>query len=115
MKWMRLWIAEIFYGTTFNELDITERGIWFSLLVMAGLPPNFGIVEMRDGVPYPIDVLATQISCDRKILEETLKKLASKSIKKITILKDNPIMNSVRSVFWNNKQDQNKLLFLVHY
>ena len=37
MKWIRIWTKETFSGTTFQELNAEQRGIWFSLLIMAGL------------------------------------------------------------------------------
>jgi hypothetical protein len=44
MKWIRLWVEEIYCGTTFEELDFFERGVWFSLLVAAGVRSNNGVI-----------------------------------------------------------------------
>jgi len=75
MKWIRLWTQETVFGSTFQELDCAERGIWFSLLAMAGLPPRDGIVELRKYVPYGIDILADFINCTPEMLRSTLEKL----------------------------------------
>lgn len=82
-KWIRLWVEETFHGTTFQELNATERGIWFSLLIMAGLGQNEGKVELRNGIPYPKKVLATLISVPKNTLLRTLNKL--EQVQKITL------------------------------
>jgi len=83
MKWIKLWTNEVFYGTTFQELNLEERGVWFSLLVMAALPPRDGIVEMREGVPYQLDFLADLLNCERNLLKKSVKKL--EKVKKIRV------------------------------
>lgn len=99
MKWIRLWTEETIKGTTFQELDVTERGIWFSLLAMAGTSLSPGIVEIRKGVGYSIKFLAEFISCDEKILQKTLKKL--QKFRKIELLKDK---KRVKIVNWEKYQ-----------
>jgi len=89
MKWIRLYVEEIFYGTTFEELNLEERGVWFSLLVMAGMPPNPGLVEMRSGKGYTVEMLADVLNCDVKRLKKALDKL--KKVGKIEILDKNVI------------------------
>ncbi len=86
MKWLRLWVDEIIKGTTFDELSLSERGLWFSLLLLAGNSLTPGIVEMRKAVKYPQETLATLVNCDRKTLQKCLKKLIS--VGKISLLKD---------------------------
>ena len=98
MKWIRLWTEEIFYGTTFQELNVTERGVWFSLLVIAGLGKSHGIVELRRGIGYPLSTLAVLINCEEKLLKKTLNKLCS--VSKIKILKD----KRIKITNWNKYQ-----------
>lgn len=98
MKWIRLWTEEIFYGTTFQELNVTERGVWFSLLVLAGLGKSHGIVELRRGIGYPLSTLAVLINCEEKLLKKTLNKLCS--VSKIKILKD----KRIKITKWNKYQ-----------
>ena len=77
MRWLRLWVDEILKGTTFDELSLSERGLWFSLLLLAGNSLTPGIVEMRKGVGYSQEILAGLVNCDRKTLQKGLKKLIS--------------------------------------
>ena len=89
VKWLRLWVDEILKGTTFDELSLSERGLWFSLLLLAGNSLTPGIVEMRKAVKYPHETLATLVNCDRKTLQKGIKKLIS--VGKISLLKDGRI------------------------
>jgi len=91
VKWIRLWTQEVVFGTTFQELDTGERGVWFSLLVLAGLPPSEGIVEMRKEVAWSIDGLSEFINCEVDYLKKAIEKLASEEINKIAILPDGRI------------------------
>jgi hypothetical protein len=75
MKWIKIWPLETFHGTTFQELNAEERGVWFSLLVMAGLPPREGIIELRKGVGYEPAQLAGLLQVDEDTLLEVLRKL----------------------------------------
>ena len=74
MKWIRIWTKETFSGTTFQELNAEQRGIWFSLLVMAGLDiqPQQGEVALREGIGYDTQTLAKLLDCKPKILKKTL-------------------------------------------
>ena len=77
MKWIRIWTKETFAGTTFQELNAEERGIWFSLLVMAGLDsqPKVGEIALRKGIPYPISTLASLLNTSTKSVQNTIKLL----------------------------------------
>jgi hypothetical protein len=75
MKWIRLWVEETLRGTTFKELNCEERGVWFSLLVMAGDGRNLGTVELRDGVGWSVQGLAEYLGTTTEILETTLHRL----------------------------------------
>lgn len=86
MKWIRLWVDEVVKGTTFDELNLAERGLWWSLLLLAGDSLNPGIVEIRREVAYTHETLASVVNCDRKILAKYIKKLIS--VGKIAQLKD---------------------------
>ena len=85
MKWIRLWTNEVVFGTTFQELNLETRGLWFSLLSMAGLPPTFGIVELRKGVPYDRRTLASLLNCSTKRLNKGIEVLASPEVAKIRL------------------------------
>ena len=77
MKWIRLWTDEVLKGTTFTELTLSERGLWWSLLLLAGDSMTPGIVELRKGVKYPQETLAIMVNCDRKTLRKGIEKLIS--------------------------------------
>jgi len=89
MRWIRLWIKETIMGSTFQELNSLERGVWFSLLVMSadGLTP--GIVEIRKGVPWKLPALASYINVAEDDLRSSLDKL--KQVNKVEILPDGRI------------------------
>ena len=89
MKWVRLWTDEVIKGTTFTELNLAERGLWWSLLLLAGDSMTPGIVELRKGVKYPHETLAILVNCDRKTLRNGIKKLLS--VGKISHLDDGRI------------------------
>ena len=75
MKWIKIWVKETLYGTTFQELEPAERGIWFSLLLIAASKKREGIVEVRTGEAYPLEILAFEVNCNKKTLEQAIEKL----------------------------------------
>lgn len=102
MKWIRIWTHKTVYGSTFQELNAEERGIWFSLLVLAGLEPNEGIVEMRKGIAWKLRSLGEFINCQPRRLQTILKKLSSKQINKIEFLPD----GRIKIVKWEQYQTE---------
>jgi len=74
-KWLRIWIEETLKGTTFDELGLAERGVWFSLLVLAGNSLSEGIVELRKGVGYTLPHLANTINCKPEELNGAISRL----------------------------------------
>jgi hypothetical protein len=95
-----VWPDAVFYGTTFQELNAEERGIWFSLLVMAALGERKepGIIEMRKGIPYKTDVLADLLNCKVTTLRKALKRLVK--VEKLAILPD----KRLKIKNWDNYQ-----------
>jgi len=75
MKWIRLWVDEFLEGTTFAELNMEERGVWLCFLALAGRGRRPGIVEMREGVSWPMPALAAYLQCSEELLNQTLQKL----------------------------------------
>ena len=99
MRWIRLWTNETLQSTTFQELDLPQRGLWHSLLVMAGHNLRHpGIIELRDSVPYSIPTLAEIINCTESELQQGLHRL--QEVNKITILPD----QRIQIVNWNKYQ-----------
>jgi hypothetical protein len=85
MKWIRIWPEYIINGTTFEELDLQERGLWFSLLVLAGHSPQPGKICIADGIPYTLDQIAALLRISRQTLDDGLKILGSPEINKIKL------------------------------
>lgn len=85
MQWLRIWVKETVFGSTFEELNAEERGIWFSLLVLAGLEPPYGSICVCPGIGYTHEQLTAMLKVKDSVLRNALKKLAHPSIKKIKI------------------------------
>ncbi len=77
MKWIKILTEETYYGSTFQELTVIERGVWFSLLVMAGLPPSEGVVLLRQNCGYELSTLAKLLQIDPRTLQKCMRKLIS--------------------------------------
>jgi len=75
MKWIKLHVEDILYGSTISELDNAERGVWFMLLLLAGHGRNPGIIEMREGEGWEHEMLAKFIRVDPEFLSSTIGKL----------------------------------------
>ena len=87
MKWIRIWTQETLQSTTFQELNDIETGVWYKLLVIGGANiRNPGIIEIRDGVPYTDEMLATYINSPLNHLKSAKKKLLQ--VEKIEQLPD---------------------------
>ena len=106
MKWLKIWIKEVLRGSTFQELTLEERGLWFSLLCMAGDNLKPGYVEMRNDVGYPVEVLAPLLNCEVAIISEALKRL--KQVGKIEIDSNNVIKISNWEKYQSEYQRQKK-------
>lgn len=98
MKWIRLWIEETLKGTTFDELNLAERGGWFSLLILAGNSQTPGIIEIRKGKPYKLETLAELINCSVEELKTIIEKLVT--VGKIKVLDD----GRIQIVNWDKYQ-----------
>lgn len=88
MKWIRLWVDDTINGTTFMELDAEHRGVWFTLLLLAGYSPKPGTICIVEGVAYTREQLAafTKLSLDS--LTSGIDHLASESVGKIKVNED---------------------------
>ena len=75
MRWIRLWTEETLTGTTFSELNAAQRGVWFSLLVLAGRAPNEGRVELRKGIGYRLEHLAFDLQVEPDVLNDAILRL----------------------------------------
>jgi hypothetical protein len=87
VRWIRIWTEETVTGTTFQELDAAQRGIWFSLLVLAGRGPREGIVELRKGTGYAVEHLAQLLNVDLDLILPAISRLLE--VKKVSLLPKN--------------------------
>lgn len=102
MRWIRLWPAYIVNGTTFKELNEAERGVWFSLLVMAGLNNwNPGTINIAENCPYTDDQLCKILNINPEIFRHCIEKLSSPPINKIHING-----NGIHITNWNHYQTE---------
>ena len=76
MRWIKLYTNETLRGSIRFQLTMEEQGIWFNLLCMAGESRSPGIIQASPGVGYPVEFIAAQLRIPKKLLENTLTKLA---------------------------------------
>jgi len=88
MKWIRLWPDYIINGTTFSELDAETRGVWFSLLALAGYSPQPGTICISQGIPYTNEQMAGFLKIPLPILDKAIIRLTSPEVKKLTVNPD---------------------------
>ena len=74
MKWIKLWTEEVIKGTTFSELTASERGVWFSLLALAGIDGT-GRIEIRLGYGYSDSSLSEILNIEKSEMSSAIKKL----------------------------------------
>jgi hypothetical protein len=90
MQWIKMWTYKTLKGSVIVELDATERGIWFTLLLLAGSSLTSGVVEMAKNKPYPEDYLIKNyMGCDEKTFKAVIKKL--KRLDMIKVFQDGRI------------------------
>ena len=85
MKWVRLWTEEVIYGTTSEELDYIQRGIWFQFLALGGLPPVLGKICLSETIGYADEQLAELLKVPLDLLKEVKELLASKRCRKVKV------------------------------
>ena len=102
MKWIRLWPDHILNGSTLDELDPGQRGVWFTLLVLAGYSPVPGTICLARGVAYTHEQMAAVLKINEDYLISTIQYLAHKEIEKIIINPDKTI--SIKN--WNRYQSE---------
>ena len=93
MKWIRIWTEETLEGSTFEEMggctkSLAFRGIWFSLITLAGNSSIPGKICFTEKTGYSINQLSDKLKINEKLLEEALNFLSGKEINKIEIIKN---------------------------
>ena len=82
---MRLWTQETLYGTTFTELSLEERAIWFELLCLAGDSMTPGVICVSPSIPFTDDQLSKILGASLDLVRLTVNKLSSPDINKISV------------------------------
>lgn len=88
MRWIRLWVDESINGTTFTELNAEHRGVWFTLLLLAGYSPKPGTICIAEGIAYTNEQLAAFTKLTLDSINSGIKHLSSTGVNKININPD---------------------------
>ena len=102
MRWIRLWTDETINGTTFTELTAEQRGVWWSLLILAGYSPVPGVICIAPGIPYTRGQMAGFLKLPLDVLTRSIEHLASPEVKKIVINQD----GTIAIANWNKYQTE---------
>jgi len=102
MKWFRVWPGYVINGTTFKELNAEARGVWFSLLALAGYSPIPGCICIGEGIPYTDEQLSKILLIPPKILHKWIGYLMSPGINKISRGRD----GILKVVNWSKYQTE---------
>ena len=99
-KWIKLYVDETLRGTTFKELNLEERAIWFGLLLLAGDSPfqETGAIAITEDTGYTSEQLSSLLNADVEVIKRALKRLVE--VEKIKI-DDNGVITIVN---WNKYQ-----------
>ncbi len=94
MKWIRIWTEETLEGSTFEEMgntikNLAFRGIWFSLITLAGNSSIPGKICFTEKTGYNLNQISDKLKVEINLLKEALDFLSSKKINKIKIIKKN--------------------------
>ncbi len=99
MKWIKIWTEETVKGTTFTELNAENRGIWFSLIALAGLEGT-GLIQAGIGRGYSDVSLADILNIELPQLVEAKEKLIK--FKKIKVFPE----GIIEILNWTKYQDE---------
>lgn len=73
--WIKLHTQECLDGSIRYQLEPSERGVWYDLLIFAALcDPENGNICDRDNRPYPHSFIANRLNIDLELLKSTLNK-----------------------------------------
>lgn len=72
--WIKLYITGMLHGSVRWELDPAERATWVDMLLLAGECGKGGLICDNDGLPLPLQYIASHFNIPLKLLEKTLGK-----------------------------------------
>jgi len=115
MRWIRIWTEETLEGSTFEEMGnsvkmLAFRGIWFSLITLAGNSSIPGKICFTEKTGYNLNQISDKLKVGINLLEEALDFLSSKEINKIKIIKKNNeiIINIVNWTRYQTEYERQK-------
>jgi len=71
--WIKLHIIPCLEGSIRHQLDPAQRGVWYDLILFAGIQPEPGLIADSDQRPYPHSFIASRLNIELGLLDETLK------------------------------------------
>jgi len=74
MKWIKLHTIPSLTGSIRFDLTPAERGVWYDLLLLAGLSRKPGHLQASEDKPYPLKYIASQLRIPIPLLQSTLNK-----------------------------------------
>jgi len=72
--WVKFYAIDCLEGSIRYQLDSAERGVWYDLLMFAGICDRPGIISDKDSRPYPHSFIANRLNIPIELFEETLAK-----------------------------------------
>lgn len=110
MKWIRLWVEETLEGSTFDEMGSTLeglafRGVWFSLLALAGSSPVPGKICFTEDTGFTLNQIAKKLKVDKELLKKALEFLKSDEVNKIKVENSSDEI-IIEIVNWNKYQTE---------
>ena len=84
LKWLPLHIDGWLFGSTRNELNAAQRGVFVDLLALSA--KDDGYIRANEETPYPLQQLAGLLFLDPELLAETVERCIE--VKKITKLEN---------------------------
>lgn len=73
-QWIKMWCIECLEGSIRVEFTSAERGVWYDLLLLAGISKTPGIIERTIGVPYSFEDIAARLKVDVDLLHRVVTK-----------------------------------------
>lgn len=74
--YIKLHINPCLQGSIRYQLDASERGVWYDLIMFSAICATPGVISDSDHRPYPHAFIANRLNITEELLERTLGKCA---------------------------------------
>ena len=71
-SWVKMWCGDCINGSIRYQLNPAERGVWYDLVLFAGVCSENGYIGDKNKRPYPHKYIANRLNVGLKLLETTL-------------------------------------------